>query len=332
MIAGAAAEPDSLSGIFARATTRSTARKLPIPTLASGPKHLASDRCRGPIPRWSWTTLPMNLPAAHSTLDTIYTRYDGLRGFGDTTGKIFEAIITSLYRILLQPGDVAFDLGACTGLHTVPLGQCVGPRGLVVAFEPLPDCRTRLEANCRSAGVLPQVQIKSTALSKQKGTATFFAVGGNVVGHSGLRKKPNYPDGIQPKEITVETAPVDDFLPSDRKVRFLKADLEGGEFHALQGGRKLMGEHRPVLAIESALAWDAKQFGYTQDEFFAFFREFRYELKDILGCPFGPTHSSRVYPHYLICYPQEQATETTDALTMAVLSNTVGPAWFGITK
>lgn len=117
----------------------------------------------------------MNLPAAHSTLDTIYTRYDGLRGFGDTTGKIFEAIITSLYRILLQPGDVALDLGACTGLHTVPLGQCVGPRGLVVGFEPLPDCRTRLEANCRSAGVLPQVQIQSTALSKQKGTATFFA-------------------------------------------------------------------------------------------------------------------------------------------------------------
>ena len=272
----------------------------------------------------------MNLPAAQSSLDTIYARYEGLRGFGDTTGKYFEAIIQSLYSILLSPGDVAFDLGACTGLHTVPLGQVVGPRGSVLAFEPLPDCRVRLEKNLKDKGVLGQVQIKSVALSKQRGTATFFAVGGDVVGHSGLRKKPNYPNGIMPKEITVETAPIDDFLPTDRKVRFLKADLEGGEFHALQGGRKLLGEHRPVLAIESALAWDAHQFGYTQEEFFAFFREFNYELKDILGCPFRPSHAARVYPHYLVCYPAERAAESTDALTMAVLANTVGPAWFGL--
>lgn len=274
----------------------------------------------------------MNHSAAHAALDTIYARYEGLNGFGDTTGKCFEAIITSLYRLLLEPGDVAFDLGACTGLHTVPLGQAVGSQGRVVAFEPLPDCRTRLEANCRAAGVSGQVMVQPTALSKQRGSATFFAVGGNVVGHSGLRKKPNYPDGVQPQEITVETAPVDEFLPTDRKVRFLKADLEGGEFHALQGGHKLMSEHRPVMAIESALAWDAKQFGYTQDEFFTFFRGHGYELKDILGCPFVPTHSSRVYPHYVVCYPKERATETTDALTMAVLANTVGPAWFGLTS
>lgn len=81
----------------------------------------------------------MNLPAAQSSLDTINARYDGLRGFGNTTGNYFEAIIHSHYSILLSLGGVAFDLGACTGQHNVALAQVAGRRGCVLAFELLPD-------------------------------------------------------------------------------------------------------------------------------------------------------------------------------------------------
>jgi hypothetical protein len=41
-----------------------------------------------------------------------------------------------LFRQCLRPGDVALDIGANFGSHTIPLAQLVGPGGAVYAFEP----------------------------------------------------------------------------------------------------------------------------------------------------------------------------------------------------
>jgi FkbM family methyltransferase len=274
----------------------------------------------------------MNEPALQSSLDRVYTGYERLRGFGDITGEVFEAIIQSFYRVLLSPGEVAMDLGACTGRHTIPLAHTLGPQGRVLAFEPLPHCRTRLEKWARDDGVLDRIQLFPVALAPSRGTAKFFVVAGDLVGHSSLRRKDAYPAGVVPQEISVETAPLDDFLPAGRRVSFLKADLEGGEFHALQGARRLLTEHRPIVAMESSLGWDSRQFGYSPADYFGFFHELKYELKDILGCPFRPSHALRIYPHYLVAYPGERAAETADALSLAVLENTFGPQWFGLPK
>lgn len=274
----------------------------------------------------------MNEQAVQSSLDRIFAGYEGLRGFGDITGEVFESIIQSLYRLLLSPGDVAMDLGACTGRHTIPLAHVVGPSGQVIAFEPLANCRVKLEKWATDDRVLPRIKLHSFALAERRGTARFFAVDGDLVGHSSLQRKDAYPAGVEPKEIVVETAPLDEFLPAGQRVKFLKADLEGGEFPALRGARKLLSEHRPIMALESSLGWDSRQFHYTPAEYFAFFRELRYELKDILGCPFRPSHALRIYPHYVVAYPEELAAVTGDALTMAVLENTFGPQWFGLGK
>lgn len=274
----------------------------------------------------------INAASFRASLDRIFGAYEGLRGFGDVTGEVYESIIQSLYRLLLAPGDCAMDLGACTGRHTIPLAHVVGPAGRVIAFEPLPDCRAKLEKWADDDRVRAQIQLHAFALAEGRGQARFFAVAGDLVGHSSLQRKDAYPAGVEPKEIVVETAPLDDFLPKDRVVKFLKADLEGGEFPALRGARKLLTEHRPIMALESSLGWDSSQFHYTPDEYFAFWKDLRYELKDILGCPFRSSHALRIYPHYVVAYPEESAAVAGDALTMAVLENTFGAHWFGLAK
>src|ERR1043165_865505 len=41
-----------------------------------------------------------------------------------------------IFRQVLRPGDLALDIGANLGSHTLPLAQFVGPTGGVYAFEP----------------------------------------------------------------------------------------------------------------------------------------------------------------------------------------------------
>ena len=49
-----------------------------------------------------------------------------------------EPEVTETIRRMAQPGQVALDLGANVGYHTLLLAQRVGPLGKVIAFEPLP--------------------------------------------------------------------------------------------------------------------------------------------------------------------------------------------------
>ena len=59
----------------------------------------------------------------------------------------FEADITYLIRTLVQPDDVALDIGANIGFHTVTMAKAAD-RGRVYAFEPVAEMAERNSANC----------------------------------------------------------------------------------------------------------------------------------------------------------------------------------------
>ena len=54
-----------------------------------------------------------------------------LRRYGEWAESELE-----LLERYIKPGDVIVDIGANIGTHTVAFAQLVGPRGLVIAFEP----------------------------------------------------------------------------------------------------------------------------------------------------------------------------------------------------
>src|SRR5918996_2262506 len=76
------------------------------------------------------------------------------------------------FKKLIEPGDVAVDVGANWGLHTLYLSKLVGPEGLVVALEPFPPAFAALEwhiraNNCRNVRSIPD------AISDAGGKALF---------------------------------------------------------------------------------------------------------------------------------------------------------------
>lgn len=56
-----------------------------------------------------------------------------------TAGELFESTVRTVYETILSPGDVAVDVGAHVGKHTLPMARLVAPEGKIIAFEPIPE-------------------------------------------------------------------------------------------------------------------------------------------------------------------------------------------------
>lgn len=198
-------------------------------------------------------------------------------------GEFFEQIIQAIYSDRLQAGDVVVDAGASHGLHTFPLAERVGRTGQVVAYEPIRRLAWRL---WRKTLLMWQVKIVNAALSDRLGKATFNLVQA-ASGYSGLADR-QLPQGFADtiEKISVRTTTLDatvQWCP----VRFIKMDIEGGEFHALQGGRLMLQRDRPLIVFEHAGQPTATAYDYSPADFFNLFDSFGYALFDIFGRPYG---------------------------------------------
>lgn len=145
----------------------------------------------------------------------------------------------------VQPGSVAYDLGANYGMHTLLLARLVGPGGRVYAFEPNPEIRRALEEQL-SLNCLTMVQTLPNAVCDQVGTALFDS-GGSATGHLVTSTT-----GASGTTYQVDTITLDQFVLQDGNVppTFIKIDIEGAESAALRGGSEMIARYRPVLLIE----------------------------------------------------------------------------------
>jgi FkbM family methyltransferase len=155
-------------------------------------------------------------------------------------GDFFEEIIEGTYRQILQQGDSALDCGAHRGRHTFAMLEAVGSSGYVVGAEALPMLAASLSFELANREKL-NCTIFPMAIGEKAGIQSFQWVR-EAEAYSGLLQR-DLPTGadksVFPIEVPVFTLDtLAAFLP--RPVRFMKMDLEGGEFHALQGGRQML--------------------------------------------------------------------------------------------
>ena len=100
----------------------------------------------------------------------------------------------------------------------------------------------------------------------------------NAPAYSGLRERIyDRPDPVL-KPITVNVVPLDDVIPQDQDVAFIKLDIEGGEFHALLGTACTIRRCRPVIVFEAGLK-STGQYGVGPEEVYRLITEqFGYRL------------------------------------------------------
>lgn len=217
------------------------------------------------------------------------------------TDQIFEKLIEALYRNAVNLGDHVVDGGAHAAMHTLPLADCVGPTGRVYAFEPSPTILPWLRQLVTGSR---NVSLMEKALSDRDGVAIFR----NLPDEPWLSSLDDRPLGknVNVVEVEVDTYRLDNL--AHKLISFMKLDLEGAEYNALQGAQNVLRISKPVIAMECGRIDAARTSGYSADEFFSFFKKHNYELRDIFGQPFGPSEfmlpwHDRTIAGYIVAAP-----------------------------
>ncbi len=120
------------------------------------------------------------------------------------------------------------------------------PNGSHYAFEPIPYLFKNLKEKYSNCTVL------NLALSDKKGEVEFQWVKSNPA-YSGLEKRTYDRNNEQVEQIQVETNRLDDVLPENHRVDFIKIDVEGGEFAVLSGAENTITNWKPVIVFEHGL-------------------------------------------------------------------------------
>jgi FkbM family methyltransferase len=159
----------------------------------------------------------------------------------DLYGEYSEAE-AGLFRQLLRTGDIAIDIGANIGAHTIPMAQLVGPTGAVYAFE--------------AQRVVFQIMCGNLALNEIGNVHAFPSAVGRVTGsvkvpvlnYSGVNNFGGIAVGAEDGD-EVGLVTIDDFsLP---RVKLMKIDVEGMELDVLQGSKVTLARCRPLLYVEN---------------------------------------------------------------------------------
>ena len=142
------------------------------------------------------------------------------------------------------------------------------PKGNHVAFEPVPASCERIQLKY---GSHTNIKVYCAAASDEVGTATFNYVTSNP-SYSGLMKRRYDRPEEQDEQIEVKTLRLDDVLPKDRKIGFVKIDVEGAEMKVLRGAREMMQKDKPTVVFEFGKG-GSDIYGTTPDDIYNYFDE-----------------------------------------------------------
>jgi len=154
-----------------------------------------------------------------------------------------QVSIDRMLQARLNAASNCIDIGANEGVFLKRF-QSLAPQGHHMAFEPIPRMAAALKAS------FPNADVRQCALGASTGQTTFCYLP-TMPGWSGLKRQP-YPGNAQPQEITIDIFRLDDLVPADARVDFIKIDVEGAEFEVLRGAGETIKRTRPYILFEHA--------------------------------------------------------------------------------
>lgn len=233
-----------------------------IPVVGAGVRKLV--HAAMPFGMKFWIQIPEGLGRG------LWMYADPRFDLGYTNGD-HEPWIQDLLEAELRPGDCYFDVGAHAGFFALIASRFVGSLGKIVAFEPDPDNAAALKANIAKNG-LTQIAVVEAAVWSSPGQVIFERAtdaSNRTQGHVSAAKYAGLHD------ISVPATRLDDLVFSDGHPvpHLIKMDVEGAEWEALQGARRLLAEAQPKLLCEvhdpaqmGQIRTYLEGFGYTAEE------------------------------------------------------------------
>ena len=179
----------------------------------------------------------------------------------DIRERLVEEKEMALLPRLVGEGDHVLDIGANFAYYSTRLSSLVGDSGKVTAFEPIPFTHDVCAALLKKLGS-SNVELHQKGVGARDEQVAFSVplqdFGAMSAGQAHMAERNNELEGKQhyytftrATEFTCHVVALDDFMTlDDRRLSFVKIDIEGAEFYALQGMSRMLERHRPVVLVE----------------------------------------------------------------------------------
>ena len=213
------------------------------------------------------------------------------------SAKCYEKCFTDFAYQVIKSGDVALDIGANLGYHTVTMGELVGDTGSVISFEPQRIIFQQLNCNV-FLNRLGNVHTFQYALGENKGEVyiqepNYYNVGEwpNVtnIGNTSINVEKR---GTPVSQTTLDSLNL-------KQLNFIKIDIQGSELSCLKGGYNTISKFKPYIFIEIEEI-QLKKFGLTSNALINYTKNLGYKLYQIYV-------DSKITDDFL-CIPIENTT------------------------
>ncbi|MBA2527101.1 MAG: FkbM family methyltransferase [Pyrinomonadaceae bacterium] len=155
---------------------------------------------------------------------------------------IYEPFETEIVKTEIRKGDIVLDIGANIGYYTLIFANLVGPEGKVFAFEPDARNFALLEKNVEANGY-HNVILVNKAVSNKNGKIRLY-LSDDIGDHR------TYDPGDGRKFGEIEAIRLDDyFMQGSSRVNFIKMDIQGAEWDAIQGMNLLLQKNKDLKVI-----------------------------------------------------------------------------------
>lgn len=165
--------------------------------------------------------------------------------------EVYEPKTIRLIQRLARTGDVVTG-GAFVGDFLPALSRSLAPGALLHTFEPNPvslmACRKTVTANR-----LHNVRLHPVAVGASAGELPLrlsSSAGTPMAARARISDQ-----AIEGVTVDVKVMRLDDLVGEDRTVSVLHLDIEGHEWPAVLGARRLIEKDSPVIVLEAAKHW-----------------------------------------------------------------------------
>lgn len=194
----------------------------------------------------------------------------------------YEAREIAFLRSKLAPGHTFVDVGGNIGLFSLVASQTVGPSGHVVSIEPLPYNAGLFRKSIAENSFASNISLHETLVGDAPRDDMFLAYqsldagAGNSGGSYIVTGDEPLPHFMQKVNIPLTT--LDTILRSERRVDFIKIDVEGAEILAMRGAAETLKKHRPTIMSEVHTSQLEKVSKASYAEYFRMMSEFGYDV------------------------------------------------------
>lgn len=167
------------------------------------------------------------------------------------SGGVYEPDTLRLMRRWVRDGDIISG-GTFVGDFLPALSQVMAPGATVHSFEPAPLSHAAAQITLK-LNRIENVALHPVAVGEAPGTLHLMTVSDS--GQPMAARARVVETAIEGQTESVPVVPIDDLVDASRRVSILHLDLEGHEWPAILGARRVIETRRPLIVLEAEKAW-----------------------------------------------------------------------------